>query len=90
MPRARDGLETLSTEPRVGARPASTEFARCCPHPTTHCQGQNLKCGSSVQQSTCQALDIVLGAWGCTNVGDTGLVLNKLTAWVGERLTYRE
>lgn len=88
MPRAWDGLKTLSMGPRVGAQLASTAFVRCPLHPTAHCQGQNLKSGSSVQQSTCRVLGIVLGAWGCTNVGDTGLVLNKLTAWVGERLTY--
>lgn len=80
MPRSRDGLETLSTGPQVRAWLASIAFVGCPPHPMAHCQGQNLKCGSSVQQGTCQVLGIVLGAWGCTNVGDTGLVLNKLTA----------
>lgn len=37
-----------------------------------------------VQQSSCQVPGIVLGAWGCTDVGDTGLALKIPTAW-GEK-----
>lgn len=51
-----------------------------CPLPGAESQVQFI----GVQQSSCQVPGIVLGAWGCTDVGDTGLALKIPTAW-GEK-----